>query len=135
MFKNPMHRIVWVSVFALIADSAALRGLYLGQADGLSIIGATIASIALIYLIASYRIDGPDGMKRECTDERIQNIVYKSYGIGFFVIFLCVWSLAFFINAPGLHFLLHNINVTLASTAMIGLLAHWLAFVWYKYHV
>ncbi len=49
MFKNPLVRIVWVSVFTLIADFAALRGLYVGRPDGLSIIGATIASFGLIY--------------------------------------------------------------------------------------
>ncbi len=135
MFKNPMHRILWWSVFTLIADYAALRDLYLGRADGLSIIGATIASFGLIYLIASYRIDGPDGMKRERADERMRGIVDKSRGIGFIILLLCIWSLAFFIDAPGLHFLLQNVNITLASVALIGLLAHLFSFVWYKYHV
>jgi uncharacterized membrane protein len=135
MFKNPMYRIVWVSVFTLIADFAALRGLYVGRADGLSIIGATIISFGLIYLIATYRIDGPDSMKRENADERIRSIADKSCRIGFFVLFLCTWSLAFLINMPGLNFLMQNIAVTIATVAMIGLFAHWLSFVWYKYHV
>jgi hypothetical protein len=135
MFKNPMYLIVWVSVFTLIADFAALRGLYVGRADGLTIIGATMASFGLIYLIATYMIDGPDCMKRERADERIRSITDKSRTIGFYVLFLCIWSLAFLINMPGLKFLLQNIAVTLAIVAMIGLLVHFLSFVWYKYHV
>ena len=135
MFKNPMHRILWWSALTLITVYSALRGLYLGQTDSLSIIGATMTSLALIYLIATYRIDGPEGMKRQETDERIRGLVHKSYGAGFLVLFICTWFLACLINVPGLHFLLQNINITLGSVAMIGLLAHWLSFVWYKYHV
>ncbi len=135
MFKNPMHRILWWSACTLFLVFPALRGLWLGRADGLSIVAATMASLGLIYLIATYRIDGPEGMKREETDERIRDLVYKSYGAGFFVLFICTWFLAFLINVPGLHFLLQNVNVVLASVALIGLLAHWLSFVWYKYHV
>ncbi len=135
MFKNPMHRILWWSVFTLIAVYSALRSLYLGRADGLSIIAAMITSIGLLYLIAAYRIEGPDGMKRERADERIRSITDKSGNTGFMVSYLCLWLLAGFINIPGLHFLLQNINVTLASVALIGFLAYLLSFVWYKYHV
>jgi len=134
-FKNPMHRIIYWSVLTLIVDFAALRGLYVGRADELTIIGATMVSFGLIYLIATYRIDGPDSIKREHADERIRSIADKSCRIGFFVLFLCTWSLACLINMPGLKFLLQNIAVTLAIVAMIGLFAHWLSFVWYKYHV
>jgi hypothetical protein len=132
MFKNPMHRIIYWSVLTLITDFAALRGLYLARPDGVSIVAATIMSIALIYLIASYRIDGPDYMKR---DERIRSIVDKSGSVGFIVLFICVWSLAVFIDTSGSYFLRQNVGAILASMAMIGLLTYWLAFVWYKYHV
>lgn len=136
MFKNnPMFRIIWWSVFTLIADFSALRGLYLGQTDGISIVAATMMSFALIYLIMSYKVEGPTGMKLEHNDERIRSIANKSRSNGFFVLFLCTWFLAFLINVPGLNILLRNINVTLASIAMIGMLVHLFSFVWYKYRV
>lgn len=133
--KNPMLRIVWWSVFTLIADLSALRQLYIGQIDGISIIAATMMSLGLIYLIASYKIDGPGGMKLEIGDERIRSISNKARSNGFYFLFFCTWFLAFLINVPGLSFLQQNINVVFAATAMTGLLIMLLSFAWYKYRL
>ncbi len=136
MFKNrPMFRIIWWSAFTLIADLSALRGLYEGRADGISVIAATIMTFGLIYLIAAYKIDGPAGMKLEHQDERIRIAANKSRSNGFLVMFICTWFLAILISEPGLSFLLQNINLTLAAIAMIGMLVHLVSFVWYKYRV
>ena len=131
--RNPMFRIIWWSFFTFIADASVLWRLYLGIADGLSIIAATVMSLGLVYLIAAYRLDGPEGMKRETGDERVRAISDRSRSNGF--LFLSTWTLAFLINLPGLEFLLHNISITLAATAMVGLLIQLFSFVWYKYRV
>lgn len=131
--RNPMFRIVWWTVFTLIADVSLLRKLYLGTADGLSVIAATMMSVGLIYLIATYKLDGPEGMKLD--DERTRFISYQARSNGFFFLFLVTWLLAVFISTPGFEFLMQNISVTLASIAMLGLLVQLFSFVWYKYRV
>lgn len=133
--RNPMFRIIWWSVFTFIADASVLWKLYLGILDVLSIIAATVMSLGLVYLIAAYRLDGPEGMKRETSDERIRVISDRARSNGFLFLFISIWTLAFLINLPGLEFLLQNISVTLAATAMLGLLVQLFSFVRYKYRV
>lgn len=91
MFRNnPMFRIIWWSFFTSLTDLSALRGLYIGQANGISIIAATIMTFGLIYLIASYKVDGPAGVKLEPEHKCNPGVHSYDWNAGAFVFFRLV---------------------------------------------
>lgn len=134
MFEKPMFRILWWSLFTLIADVTAIKGLYSGQVNGLVIVGATMVSIGLLYLLASYKVDGPSSLQQS-NDERLKSISLSARSKAFYVLILSVWALAFLVNLPSLIFLKQHISVILGSIALIGFLVNLLSFIWYKYQV